>query len=104
MQLPCPDPLVYRQPPLRPVAHIVGDARIPAPVAVGGPPLGQVQVGVQEGPEPPPDDPDVDGHDPAVDLADAPQVLALPPGRVAAPLAAARLVDPPDRPERVGRE
>jgi hypothetical protein len=46
----------------------------------------------------------VDGHDPAVDLPDAPEVLPLHPRRVVAPLAAARLIDHPDGAERVGRE
>lgn len=96
--------LVQGDPPLRPVADAVGDAGRPAPLPVCVPLLRQVQVGVEQGLERPPRYPDVDGHDPVVELADAPEVLPLDPGRVAAPLAGAGLVNHPDGPERVGRE
>ena len=47
---------------------------------------------------------DVDGHDAAIDLADAAEVLSLHARRPVAPLAATRLVDHSDRPQRIVRE
>ena len=45
----------------------------------------------------------MDGHDPVLDLPDAPQVLPLHPRRVVAPLPAAGLVDHPDGAEGIRR-
>ncbi len=103
MPLPLqPEQLVQGDPPLGPIADVVGDARGPAAWAVVVPRLGQVQVGVQQGLEAAFGDADVDGDDAVIDLADAAQVLPLHAGRLVAPLAATGLVDDADRAQRVG--
>src|SRR5439155_199768 len=95
-------------PPLSPArtrpAPFGGPTGAAARRSILGPRLRQVQVGIQQGLEGALRHPRVGGHDPVVDLADAPEVLPLHPRRVAAPLAATRLVHHPDRPERVGRQ
>jgi len=63
-----PHVLVQRDPPLRPVAHVVGDAGGPAPRPVVAPRLRQIQVGIDQRLKPTPSDPHVHRDDAVVDL------------------------------------
>src|SRR6185437_11222772 len=88
-----PDQLVQGDPPLGPIADVVGDAGGLTAFAVGIPCLGQVQLGVQQGLEAAFGHADMDGDDAVVDLTHTAQVLPLYSGRLVAPLAATGLVD-----------
>jgi hypothetical protein len=66
--------------PLGTVDQPVGDAGLTAAGPVIGPPLGQEQLGVDEGLVAPLGDAEVDGDDAVLDLAQAAEVLALDAG------------------------
>src|SRR5262249_26702242 len=76
--------LLQGDPPLGAMDHLVGDATSPAARTVLIPGLGQEEVGIDQGLVAAAGDPEVDGDDAVLLLADLTTVLALHAGGVAA--------------------
>src|SRR5512143_1556049 len=91
-------PVVERQRdrPLRSIHHVVGDAGLAATVAVGVPALGQEQLAIEQAMEVAAGEPQVDGDDAILGLAQPAAPLLLHAGGLVPLLVVAGLVEEPD--------